>query len=521
MIKQVRPAYVPQDASVTSDGLVCQFVIEPAETTKTLRQLLESDDLTFKMIDAAHDNGREFRLYYVFADTKLHTFIVVVLPLVDTIEFATIARVIPAAGKYEDKLCELFGLHVTGRGPSQRMLLHENWPENLHPLRKDVKWDMRPEPARGNYQFQVVSGEGIYEIPVGPIHAGIIEPAHFRISVAGEEIVLLEPRLGFAHKGIEKLFEQLPLAKQIALSEKIAGDTSFSYSLAYCQAIESLAGILVEPEHGQARVLFSELERLANHFGDIGGIMNDAGFNFGGAGGARLRETILRLNDRLSGSRLLRGINTFGGVAIGLSPAQITDLQAELPLVERDFEQVISIAENSVTLLNRLKGTGALALDVAARFGMMGPVGRASGQDVDVRRDFPYAGYGRLPSISVPVETSGDVYARFRVRVREVGNSFKVIDEVLTTMSSIVPLLSEKMIKLCNNSLAIGCTEGWRGEILCVVHTNAEGVISRVAVRDPSFVNWLGVSEAVFGGVVPDFPLVNKSFGLSYSGNDT
>ncbi|WP_104132398.1 NADH-quinone oxidoreductase subunit C [Cryobacterium sp. M91] len=520
-MNQLYPDCLTQIANVTSDGSVHQFVIESAETTKTLRQLLESDDLTFKMIDATHDNHREFRLYYIFTDTKRHTFIVAVLPLLDTIEFATIANVLPAAGRYENKLCEMFGLHVTGRGPSQRMLLHENWPENLHPLRKDVKWDSRPEPAGGNYQFQDVSGEGIYEIPVGPIHAGIIEPGHFRFSVAGEEIVLLEPRLGYAHKGSEKLFEQLPFARQIILSEKIAGDTSFSYSLAYCQAVESLAGILVTPEHGQARVLFSELERLANHFGDIGGIMLDAGFNFGGAGGARMRETILRLNDKLSGSRLLRGINTFGGVAIRLSRAQITDLRAELPLVEKDFEQVMSIAENTVTLLNRLKGTGVLTLDVAARFGMMGPVGRASGQDVDVRRDFPYAGYGTLPSTLVPVETSGDVYARFRVRVREVGVSFKIIDEVLSSMSSIVPIPSNKTIKLCRNSLGIGCTEGWRGEILCVVHTNAEGVVSRVAVRDPSFVNWQGVSEAAFGGVVPDFPLVNKSFGLSYSGNDT
>lgn len=359
----------------------------------------------------------------------------------------------------------------------------------------------------------------MYEIPVGPIHAGIIEPGHFRFSVAGEEIILLEPRLGFTHKGSEKLFETLPPNDMARLSEKISGDSSFSHSLAFCQALEQLSDVIAPKRARYLRVIYAELERLANHCGDIGAIMIDTGFNFGGANGARLREMVMRLNERLTGSRFLRGVNVRGGVTkdIGIEEKQM--LSSDLAHLLKDFSEVMKIAENSASLLNRLKGTGVLSYKIAVDHGATGIAAKAVGLKNDARIDFPYAAYDEIHLNTVETEESGDVYARFQVRIKEVRASIKLIEQALKTLPD-GPIETKTTGIFKKNAVDISVVEGWRGEILYFLKTDSLGNIERVAPRDPSFVNWSLLGYAGAHNVVPDFPLINKSFNLSYTGND-
>jgi Ni,Fe-hydrogenase III large subunit len=411
-------------------------------------------------------------------------------------------------------------LNPVGHPDERATLLHENWPTDKFPLRKDFDWQLRPKQAHGSYKFQEVKGEGIYEIPVGPIHAGIIEPGHFRFSVAGERIMLLEPRLGFVHKGSEKLFEVLPLQDKIRLSEKISGDSSFSHSLVFCQTLEQLSGIAVPKRAQYLRLIYAELERLANHFGDIGAIMLDTGFNFGGSQGARLRELIMRINERLTSSRFLRGVNIIGGVTKNIDDEAKKLLIVDLKRITQDFSEVIEIAENSMSLLNRLKGTGTLPLESARDGGVMGVVGRAIGVASDTRIDFPYAAYDEIQLKEIALESDGDVSARFHVRIKEVYSSFELIQKALHKLPTGTISTTDLTPKFKKNALAISAVEGWRGEIVYFVTTDANGNISRVAPRDPSMINWNVIKDAGFDNVVPDFPLINKSFNMSYSGND-
>ncbi len=334
-------------------------------------------------------------------------------------------------------------------------------------------------------------------------------------------IALLEARLGYVHKGHEKLFEKLGLNDALRLSEKISGDSSFSHSLAFCQAIEQLAGI-VAPKRGlYLRTMYAELERLANHIGDIGFIMLDTGFNFGGSNGQRMREIIMRINERLTGSRFLRGVNTFGGVTKDITDDEKKTLLNDLAALSQDFKEVISIADDSASLQNRLRTTGPLSPEIAHDYGAVGVPARAVGIPTDARSEYPYAAYGMITPCSVVCEQTGDVHARFRVRVQEVYGSIGIAREILAKLPDghIIAPHSDK-IALRKNAVAVGCVEGWRGEIIHFVSTDKNGKINRVVVRDPSFINWQVLGYCGQGQIVPDFPLINKSFNLSYTGND-
>ncbi len=515
--------FIPKDAAVAYHGdRIVTFEVS-ADNIAALAASYLGHGLYLKLIDATDERQEEhcFKVWYVFGVPADNLFVVPIVRVdKKTAEFPSIASVTIGAAGYERKIKSFFGLTPVGNADTRAMILHENWPEDMHPLRKDFSFDKRPSKASGTpYAFQRVDGEGIYELPVGPIHAGIIEPGHFRFSLAGESIMLLEGRLGYVHKGTEKLFERLGLADQVRLSEKISGDSSFSHSLAFCLAVEQLAGVSVPERANYLRTLYAELERLAAHLGDIGFIMLDTGFNFGGANGSRLREMIMQINERLTGSRFLRGVNAVGGVTKDLSNEQATALSDELAMILKDFLEVVSIADNNATLNNRLRSTGSLAFGVARDYGVVGVPARAVGIGRDARAEHPYAAYGKLPKQAVVVQETGDVYARFHVRIEEVKASVAVIQNVLAKLPS-GSIASESPIQLKNKAVAVGCVEGWRGEIVHVVMTNAEGDISRVMVRDPSFINWQVVGYCGQGQVVPDFPLINKSFNLSYTGND-
>jgi Ni,Fe-hydrogenase III large subunit len=300
----------------------------------------------------------------------------------------------------------------------------------------------------------------------------------------------------------------------------LSGDSSYSHSLAFCLALESLSGTRTGETTGWLRVIFCELERLANHLGDIGAIMTDTGFNFGGAHGARLREMVMQMNERLTGSRFLRGVNTIGGVIAKAITSEIAAcLDAELEGLRKDFSEVMDVALESNSLLNRLKNTGVLDARTARDHGVIGVAGKAVGFFADARVDYPYAAYDKLP-FEVATEHGGDVYARFAVRVKEVDSSIGLIQRALRNLPPQGDVNMPCAHDLKKNAYAVGIVEGWRGDIVTLIATDAHGDISRVSVRDPSFLNWTALGYAAVGNVVPDFPLINKSFNLSYSGND-
>jgi len=520
-IGKISEKYIPRNYAPEIEGNVVSFAVPIDGISAVCRKLFAEDGLQFKTMTATDDRREKgcFRNLYVFGVPEENIFLVPYISLKDTQEFPSVTDIIHSASGYERRIKTFFGLEPVGHPAPQLILLHENWPAGIFPLRKDFAWNVRPSGCSEPYKFQQVEGEGIYEIPVGPVHAGIIEPGHFRFSMAGEEIILLEPKLGYKHKGSEKLFETLPLNEKLRLSERISGDTSFTHSLAFCQAVEKLADIKVPERAEYLRVIFSELERLANHFNDIGFIMLDTGYSFGGSNGARLRERIMQWHEQLTGSRYLRGVNVVGGVTKDIYPDMSEKLLSDLKKIQKDFSEVIEIAEDSSSVFNRLQSTGKLDVQVALDHGVMGVAGRAVGLAHDARIEFPYAAYGKIP-FEIPLEAEGDVRARFYVRVKEVYASIGIIEKALAGLPAENKLQADGEIKLKKNSIAISAAEGWRGEIIYLIMTDAEGNISRVDVRDPSFVNWTVVGHAGKGNIVPDFPLINKSFNLSYSGND-
>lgn len=513
--------YIPKNTQAAAFGRAIVFEVLPAEIVKVCLDLYKNGRLPLKSITATDEREEQgcFKIWYVFGVPADNIFIIPCIRLQNTTEFPSLTPAMHQAWNYERKLHSFFGLKPKGHPDARPLILHENWPVDVFPLRKDFSWNTRPDQALGAYHFQRIKGEGIYEIPVGPVHAGIIEPGHFRFSVAGEEILLLEPRLGFTHKGIEKLFERFPLDEQVRLSEKISGDSSFSHSLAFCQAVEQLCNITLPDRARYLRVIFAELERLANHFGDIGAIMLDTGFNFGGSQGARLREMVMRINENITGNRFLRGVNKVGGIDKDIGAAEAGRLSAELASINKDFSETIEAAKNIASLLNRLRSTGALSREVALDHGVVGVPARAVGINVDARADFPYAAYAELGFEPVETEREGDVYARFYIRIKEVHASIALIQKALQNLPQ-GPILAQAPTAINKNALAISIVEGWRGDIVHFVTTNAAGVISRVAPRDPSFINWSSLEYAARNNIVPDFPLINKSFNLSYSGND-
>jgi Ni,Fe-hydrogenase III large subunit len=266
------------------------------------------------------------------------------------------------------------------------------------------------------------------------------------------------------------------------------------------------------------RTIYAELERLANHFGDIGFIMNDTGFSFGGSQSTRLREMIMQINENLTGHRFLRGVNTYGGVTKDIDESSSKILIKNLSDIEKDFVEIIDICEDTESVINRLKGTGILSKDTAMDYGVVGVAARASGVSIDTRIDFPYAAYSNI-EFAKAVQNTCDVYARYRIRVQEVHSSINIIQKALKNIPS-GSIKNTKNLKLKRNVHSLSVVEGWRGEIFYFVITNNEGEISRVVVRDASYLNWPAVPHAVTGNIVPDFPLINKSFNLSYSGND-
>jgi Ni,Fe-hydrogenase III large subunit/Ni,Fe-hydrogenase III component G len=455
-----------------------------------------------------------FRVHYLFEHATENWFVHATAALGEHPSMESLATFHYPASRFEREIFDLFGIAAEGHPDPRPLVRHGFWPDHYFALRKDAVAPSIVDDGRG-FPFGQVSGEGVFEIPVGPVHAGVIEPGHFRFSVVGETIIDMKSRLYFTHKGVEKLFEGRAPDGGVELAERISGDTTIGHALAFCQALESLAGVEVPARARYLRVILLELERLYNHIADVGAIANDTGFAVAQSHCMRLRESLLALNKRLTGNRLLRGAMRPGGVQIDLPPG--VDLAGQVAAVTADFESIVEICLGNTLLMDRLEGTGQLFNKTARDHGVLGFVARASGIDRDVRRDHPFAAYDAL-AVRVPVETAGDVKARTLIRIEEVRESTRLIREAASALPS--GPLAAPLTKLPAFEPAFSLVEGWRGAITHWVMADESGRLHRVKVVDPSFLNWPPLSYALLGNIVPDFPLCNKSFNQSYSGND-
>lgn len=492
------------------------LTVKKEATLKLCDYIHHNIDLPLILIFATDERKQVgyFKIHYVFSD-KDDAFIILKTNIDEKEpQFSSITHKIPAANWYEREIQDMFGLIPVGHPDPRRLVNFEDWPSGLYPLRKD--FDIRTKPARvdGEYAYRRVEGEGVYEIPVGPVHAGVIEPGHFRFSVAGEPIINLEIRHFYTHKGVEKLFETISIDKAVFLAERISGDNSVAHAVAFCQAVEKIAGIDIPPRAKYIRTILQELERVYNHIGDIAGIATDVAFAMGAAHANRLKEEILQLNEKITGSRLLRGMNAIGGVRRDIGDKK-DEILLKLSEIQHDFRELMEYLMSMPSLVDRIETTGRIYNDTARGLHVVGPVARASGIDRDIRRDHPYAAYHEF-NFKVPMQKAGDVFARTVVRADEVCESIGIIEQALWSLPD-----GEINVKVNEipDGAALGYAEAPRGETLCWVAME-NNRIERCKVRDPSFCNWLAIEYAVLDNIVPDFPIINKSLSLSYSGND-
>ncbi|WML44862.1 NADH-quinone oxidoreductase subunit C [Neobacillus sp. PS3-40] len=456
-----------------------------------------------------------FKLRYFFAVGDNRVLVLETVVPEEDPSFSSLAELLPAAAWYEREAYDLFGTRPVGHPDLRSLILHDDFPEGVYPLRKDFPLDqIEPRSGNGVFSYPRVEGEGVFEIPVGPIHAGVIEPGHFRFQVMGDTIFHLEARLFYTHRGMEKRSEGMDVMEGSLLAEQLCGVCSVSHALSYAQAVEQIAGLTIPERALYIRSLLAEMERLYNHVGDIGNICAGIGFAFGSNHGARLKETLMQLNARIFNHRYLRGMIIPGGVLRDLTSEQLNEISRISLDVAFKIQQIIhDILENNIAL-DRYRKTGILKEDIAEQFAVVGPAARASNIDMDARKDFPHAAYQEL-QFEVPVLEDGDVLARFLIRAVESTQSAKLIRQIIEKIPKgdiRIPLG-----ELPAYQYGIGITESPRGENVHFVMTGLNNTIYRYRVRSASYANWPAVPTAVPGNIVPDFPLINKSFELCYS----
>ena len=462
--------------------------------------------------------GRAYAVYACFAKDRDYLLVRCGVPLEDP-SFPSLSKKFLPAFRFERQIESLMGLVPTGHLHSDHRpwIKFEDWPADAWPLRKSFGGATRMPRVAGEYAWARARGEGVYEIPVGPVHAGIIEPGHFRFQAMGEDIINLEQRLGYTHKGIEKRFEALSWQEGGRLAGRVSGDSTIAHALCWCRAVEALCAVEPPPRALWLRAIFLERERIANHLGDIGAIANDAAFSLLLYQFSRLKEALLRTNRRLFGHRYLMDRIVCGGVALDLPSEGADGMKEELDWLSDEFERLVIIYDRSSSLEDRIRSTGVLKPEQSRDLGCVGFVARASGQALDCRIQAPFPPYDRFPPERT-VLNSCDVHARAWIRVCEIRDSIRLIREFLASLPQ--GCISAPVPPPAPDNSAFAVVEGWRGEIVYWLQSGLRGEINRCMIRDPSSVNWLGLEQAVLGEIVPDFPLCNKSFNQSYSGHD-
>ena len=428
--------------------------------------------------------------------------------------FPSVGRLHAPAIRLERAVRDLFGFEPDGLPDTRGWLDHGKWlvQRPLGPMD-------RTSAAPSHYPFLPAEGESLHQIPVGPVHAGIIEPGHFRFTVSGETIVRLEERLGYVHKGIESLMAGQPIDRAAVLAGRVSGDSTVAYAFAFARAVEAAHEIDVPGRGVWLRALMAELERLANHFGDIGAICNDAAFAMMHAQCGLLREHVLRVAGRCFGHRLMMDCIVAGGVR-GELPSEGSQLIGDLIAhIRKHFPELVELYDNTASLQDRTVGTGILSPALAQQFGSGGYVGRASGRAFDARRSPGYPPYDGL-QFEVPVLEEGDVDARVWIRIREVEQSMSIIDQILQQLPSGAICNRLPAPPAMGKREGVALVEGFRGDLLVWVKTGVDGNIERCHLRDPSWFQWPLLEAVIEGNIVADFPLCNKSFNCSYSGHD-
>ncbi|MBI3147110.1 MAG: NADH-quinone oxidoreductase subunit C [Betaproteobacteria bacterium] len=461
------------------------------------------------------DRENCFHLHLAFEDAQ--GLLVLDLPLAEEMpSYPDLSEIFPAATRMQRAAYDLFGFWAIG--PDQRFWVrHAAWPDTEFPLRRDFdgsrQWPAEPE----EYPFVRVAGEGVHEIPVGPVHAGIIEPGHFRFQVVGEKVLRLEQRLGYVHKGIEKRFEELPAHSAHRLAGRISGDTTVAWAWAWAMAYEQAAEIQPPVRALWLRGVLLELERVANHLGDLGYLGNDGGFAFGLAQFSRLKEVVLRANQAAFGHRLLMDRIIPGGVSTDLTPAARATLREFLPGLAAELGELRTIFDDHAGLQDRFMSTGRVTPELAASLGLSGLAGRASGQARDLRVDYPATPYDRV-EVRRCGGVAGDVAARVALRFDEIFESLRLLHRFLGELPE--GEWRTEAPPPPAGAHGFGWVEAWRGPVFLALEAGPDGGLRRVHAHDPSWENWPVLEHAVMGNIVPDFPLINKSFNLSYSGQD-
>lgn len=433
---------------------------------------------------------------------------------------ASYAPLFPGANRLERHTRDMYGIEFIDHPDSRRWTRHQAWAADHYPLRVDFPATgikVKRTPADVDYPFEEIRGSGVYEIPVGPVHAGIIEPGHFRFKAVGEEVLRLEERLGYVHKGIEKIAVGRNALSLARLAARVSGDSTVAHSWAACQAMERAAGVEPPPRALLLRAVMAERERIANHLGDLGAICNDVSFAFAHMQCARLRENWQRRSAELFGHRFMMDVIIPGGVVRDLDKNDINILLADHRLLRQATIALFDIIDDQPSLEDRLAGTGRLSVEDARALGCTGYVGKASGQRFDVRSDCPYAPYDRF-GVSISTLTDGDVAARVQVRMDEIITSLDLMDRMFADMPA--GDIAVDYPQPPPDAQGIGIIDGWRGEIVTYVRFSEHGTVRRFFPRDPSWFTWPALERLIHGNIVPDFPVCNKSVNGSYSGQD-
>lgn len=481
------------------------------------RVVVDASVWTFAAAELAHGRwsllglwGEPATVHMAIMDGQAAEIAVVSLDCPDR-TFPSVGKHHPPALRLERTINDLFGLSAQGSADARPWLDHNRWGVRF-PLGDPI--DALPKAAP--YRFLAAEGDGLHQIAVGPVHAGIIEPGHFRFSASGETVVRLEQRLGYVHKGIDGLMTGASLARGVQLAGRTSGDSTVAYAYAFSRAAEAALDLVVPDRAVFLRALLAELERLANHLGDIGAICNDASFTLMHAHCGVLRESVLRAADAAFGHRLMRDVIVPGGVSRDIGADGVQTIRAALDNIRLRFPALVELYDNTASLQDRTVDTGILKPSLARQYAAGGYIGRASGRSFDARRALVYPPYDRL-RFDVPTLNEGDVNARVWIRVREVEQSLSLIEQILRRLPNGPTRTEVPLGGAVREGMAV--VEGFRGDVLVWLRLR-NGLIERCHMRDPSWFQWPLLEAVIENNIVADFPLCNKSFNCSYSGHD-
>ena len=500
------------------EGLNSELYVSIAESEfQTVKAALAENNFELVSLFCVESfSNPGFTLFYVF-EKNGYEGVLVVQETLSGKEAVSIAKTFPSACWYEREVTDGFGITFQGCFDKRRLFLHGNYPEDFHPLLKSFKKGKIETQAVENqneYVFKQVEGEEVYQIPVGPVHAGIIEPGHFRFSVIGESIFNLEVRLFYKHRGIEKLAEGKAPQYCVRIAETISGDESVANAVAYCDAVEKICGAAVPKRAWQLRIIMLELERIYSHLGDLAGMCVDVAYPVGASPFFILREEIFRLNDLLTGSRFMKNKVAVGGLTGDVSELALRKLSAYLQTFPERLGVATDVDNTYFSVIDRFETTGKVKPEILSELHITGPVARAAGKPTDTRINHPYGLYREL-HLKERTLLGGDVLARFNLKTQETLDSVKIIRTLLRQLEA-----GEVLVPIqVKDGYALSMVEAPRGQSIHFVFIK-NGLIDRYKVKTASFCNWQAMEHAVLGNIVPDFPLINKSMNLSYAGTD-